>query len=135
MDARFREHDGWMGRARTTAGFFRTPATAGYSSGDMAAGLFEDVWKEVAPARIRRLDQLELPRPVPLLELCFAANGRREVRMQLEPCEEHDAVLLRESIVQALAMFVNALAKPPGHTDIKRAAFATRHDIDGRMFR
>lgn len=65
-----------------------------------------EILGEVAPVRIRPLDQLQLPRPVPFLDALFAEDRFFHRRMLLEPDQHLDAVIACEAADLTRAMLM-----------------------------
>ena len=84
---------------------------------------------KVAPMRVGRLDQIDLPRSVPVLQLLLAGNRREHVAVHLEPDQPFDAVLVGKPRLRALAVLPQAAFEVGCYTDVQRAPRLARKDI------
>src|SRR6202035_5752258 len=89
-----------------------------------------DLFRKITPARIRSLDQPELPNTVPFLELAFALERALAGFVLLEPNQHLDTVLSREAGHGADLMLPNAASEIVGHADVERAIAEARQNVD-----
>ena len=89
---------------------------------------------QVIPLGIDRLDQRELFRPRPCLDLLFATDGTFHRIGHFKPDEPLASVSFRKPIRDAFAMLPHALDKVRCDAGVKRAVALTRHDVDGGLF-
>src|SRR5690606_18823766 len=87
---------------------------------------------QVAPGRIALFDQLELPRPVPLLEPLLAHDRMLHRGVWLEPDQHLDAILAGEARDGALPMLMDPLHQVRRDTDIERPAATRGEQVNAR---
>jgi hypothetical protein len=63
---------------------------------------------QILPLRVVPFDQLDLPGPLPLLQLQFAIACFLKIVMRLVPNKEYATMLLRETVAEAVAMLIGA---------------------------
>ena len=85
---------------------------------------------EVIPVWVSLLDQLDLPRAVPALQLLLALNGGTNLTKVFEIDETSHTLFLGEPLRQLFSMLVEAPDKIVRHADIERAAKTARQNID-----
>ncbi len=85
---------------------------------------------KVGPMRIVALDQVDLPLPVPALELLLAEDSGFHAAEHLEPDEAMDGVALGETGDAIGAMLIEPADKIGGHADIERAIGLAAQNID-----
>jgi hypothetical protein len=89
-----------------------------------------DAYRKVAPVRVGRLDQIDLPRTVPVLQLLLAGNRREHVAVHLEPYEPLDLVLLGEAWRHRFAMLPQSLFEVGCYADVECAAWLAGENVD-----
>ena len=89
---------------------------------------------EVAPARVLCLDQVDLPLPVPVLQLLFARDGVGHPVEGLGVDKANCAGVRRKSRRRAGAVLVKPRSKVGRHADVKRAALHAGENIDTGLF-
>src|SRR5277367_4239870 len=105
------------------------PADAGIQSRRHPRSDIECLVK-VSPIRIDALDQVELPSPLPFLELLFPSNRLVDIGVVLVPDEPCDRVFRGELRTVAAAMLKSARGEMVRHPNVKRPIAPTRHDVD-----
>src|SRR6185437_8018798 len=90
----------------------------------------EEILIQVLPPRILLLDQLDLPGPIPTLDLFFTADCIADVAPLFEPDQQVHAILLREAVDQIAPVLPCALREIARHADIKRPIRFAREEID-----
>lgn len=88
--------------------------------------------RQIVPIGVLALDQIDLPRPVPILELLFAQDRSFHIAEHLVADETADAVAASETAGNALTMFVESLHYVGSDADIKRTSWLACKDIDAR---
>ena len=88
---------------------------------------------QVAPFRVSRLDQIDFPRPVPILELFLARDGIGHVVEHLDMDEPVDGIASDETVRLATTMLPQSLGEVRGDADIKRASRLAGKDVDARV--
>ena len=86
--------------------------------------------RKVAPMRVGRLDQIDFPWTVPVLQLLLAGNRREHVAVHLEPHEPLDLVLPGEAWRHRFAMLPQAGLKVGRDADVEGAARLACEDVD-----
>ncbi len=89
---------------------------------------------QVAPVRIRLLDEPDLPRALPGLDLLLAPDGSLHRLPVLVPNQRLYAIGGGEAGRRPVLVVTHAGPEGAGDTDIDRAAIAVRHDVDGGVF-
>ena len=89
--------------------------------------------RKVAPVRVGRLDKIDLPRSVPVLQLLLAGNRREHVAVHLEPHEPLDLVLPGEAWRHRFAVLPQAGLKVGRDADVEGAARLACEDVDARV--
>src|SRR5262249_20526185 len=85
---------------------------------------------KIFPAWIKSLDQLQLPRPVPLLQLSFSLKCRFSRLVLLEPDQHLDSVFLLEAGHGADSMFPCATNEIISHTDVQRPVSSACRNVN-----
>ena len=80
--------------------------------------------EEVTPIRIELLNQLDLPRPAPFLELLFARDGAARIGVELGIDEMVDVVSGRESLQPLLPMHNRPAEQVARDADVELAVLA-----------
>src|SRR5450631_2761051 len=83
--------------------------TLGTSFPRKRESMLEDFVIYVVPIRVRFLDQLHLPQPIPFFDLLLASDRRFCVLVGLEPNKPGETVFSCESFNQLLTVLRNAL--------------------------
>ena len=89
--------------------------------------------RQIAPIRVRRLDQLDLPFPLPILDLFFARDRGVHRPGEFEPDERFDAIAFGEAVEGAVAVLANALDQVRGDAGVERAVARAGGDIDAGL--
>lgn len=85
--------------------------------------------RQVAPVRIRRLDQLDLPLALPVLDLLLARDRGVHRPGEFEPDERLYAIAVGEAPETSVAVLADALDQVRGDAGVERAVPRARHDI------
>lgn len=89
--------------------------------------------RKIMPVGVWPLDQVDLPRPMPTLELFFARNGWFHFVKKLEVDQSVDAVLAGESGDRHFAVLPQPADKVGRNANVQRAARLARKDVDARL--
>ena len=89
--------------------------------------------RQVHPLRVLGVDQVDLPLPMPVLELLLPGNGVFHVAEHLEVDEPVDLVAAGEARQQPLAMLDKPLEQVRSDPDVDRAVVPAREEIDARI--
>ncbi len=84
---------------------------------------------EIIPFGIDRLDQIDLPSPVPAFQRLLALYRTADIPILLVP-DETGAAITRQSPASALTMFIDAALQIGCHADIERTVFLVGDDVD-----
>ena len=84
---------------------------------------------QIAPIGVRRLDQFDLPLPLPIFDLLFARDRGVHRPGGFEPDERFDAVTFCEAVEAAVAVLADALDQVRGDAGVERAVARAGHDI------
>ena len=87
---------------------------------------------KVRPMWVRRIDEIDLPRPVPVLELLLARDRSVHVAEHFEVDETVDFVAAGESRQSVVAMLPKPCDQIGRHADVERAERLARKDVDAR---
>ena len=90
--------------------------------------------RKVSPNRITFVDQIDLPRPMPILQLFFAQYGAFHVAEHLKMDQPVNRIFRGMSWHRIAAMLPNASDQVRGHANVQRAVMLARKDIDARVF-
>src|SRR4051812_6580003 len=85
---------------------------------------------KIVPIRVVALDQLDLPRPVPVLHPPLAHGSIADVMIGFDIDEALYAIAPREPADEAVAMFVNAFRQIGGAADVDGAVAPAGEDVD-----
>ncbi len=85
---------------------------------------------KVAPVRIARLDEVDFPGSVPVLQLLLASDRGAHIAVHLEPDQPLDEMSSGEAESDLFAMLPQAGFKVGGHADVERAARLAGKDVD-----
>ena len=88
---------------------------------------------QVPPLRVLGVDQVDLPLPMPVLELLFAQDRPLHVAEHLEVDEAVDLVSPCEPRKQSLTMLHQPLQQVRRDADVDRAVVPVRKEIDARV--
>lgn len=83
--------------------------------------------------RIVRVDQVDLPLPMPAFELLFAQDSALHVAKQLEMDEHVNPVVRREPRQGVAAVLGEAKRQVGGHADVQRSIRPACKDVDARL--
>ena len=75
------------------------------------------------------LDQFELPRSHPLLQLFLSANRLKDVVVDFIPHEVVNLIPLGESLVQIILVLMNPAVNVVCHADVECAISLARQDV------
>ena len=87
--------------------------------------------RKVAPFGVLAIDQIDLPRSVPALELLLPLNGVDHVSEHLEMDQPVDRVFRGEAGQSIVAVLPHAAEQVRRDADIERAVVLAGEDIDG----
>lgn len=87
-------------------------------------------YRKVRPVRVGCLDNVQLPRAVPVLELLLAGNGGVHRGVHFVPDEALDRVAFGEAGKRRFAMLPQAGHEVGGHADVERSARLACKDVD-----
>ena len=90
-----------------------------------------DAHRKVSPLWVHVIDQIDLPRSVPALELLFAGNGRDHITEHFEMDQAVDGILGSEPRKRAVSVLPHPAKQARGHADIQRAVMPARKHVDG----
>ena len=89
--------------------------------------------RQVRPMRVALVDQVDFPRPVPVLELLLAGNCGVHVAKHLEVHKAVDCVAAREPRQRVIAMLPQPRDQIGSDADVERAEGLAREDIDAGL--
>ena len=89
---------------------------------------------KVSPNRIPFVDQIDLPRPMPILQLLLARNRAFHVAEHLKIDQPVNRIFRRVPGHRIVAMLPYARDQVRGHPNVERAVKLARKDIDARVF-
>ena len=87
---------------------------------------------KVSPVQVLLLDQIDLPRSVPVLELLLARDRGDHVAIDFEMNQAVDFVTPGKSRQRIIAMLPKPTDQIRGYAHIKRAVVPARKDVDAR---
>ena len=90
--------------------------------------------RKVSPNRITFVDQIDLPRPMPILQLLLARNRAFHVAKHLKMHKPVNRIFRRMSGHRIVAVLPNAREQVRRHPNVERAVKLARKDIDARVF-
>ena len=85
--------------------------------------------RQIAPLRVRRLDQLDLPLALPILDLLLTRDRGVHRPGEFEPDERLHAIAVGEAAETAVAVLADALDQVRGDAGVERAVPRAGHDI------
>ena len=85
--------------------------------------------RQVAPLWVLAIDQIDLPRPVPVLELLFTRDRGDHVAVNLEVYEAVNGVFLGKTGQSTLAVLPHPAQQIGRHADVQRAVVPAREDV------
>lgn len=85
--------------------------------------------RQIPPLRVRRLDQLDLPFALPVLDLLLARDRGVHRSGEFEPDERLHAIAVGEAAETAAPVLADALDQVRGDAGVERAMPRARHDI------
>ena len=85
--------------------------------------------RQITPLRVRRLDQLDLPLPLPILDLLLARDRGVHRPGEFEPDERFDVIAFGEAVETAVVVLADALDQMRGDAGVERAVVCAGHDI------
>ena len=126
------QHDGRFGDG--TAYPTRHPelVSGSLSPPGLRQGGKAESYRKVAPVRVGRLDEIDFPRTVPVLQLLLAGDRRKHVPVHFEPDQPFDAVTRGEAGQHGLAMLPQPLFQARRHADVERTARLACEDVYAR---
>ena len=86
--------------------------------------------RQVGPMRVRLVDQVDLPRPVPILELLLAGDDAYHVAEHFEVNQPVRLVARGKPRRCAAAVLPHAAEQVGSHADVQRAVVSARQNID-----
>ena len=89
-------------------------------------------YRQVGPLRVALVDQIDLPLPMPALQLLLAQDRRFHLAEQFIVYEQVDGVLRGESRKRIVAMLPEPGDEVGGYADVDRAVGLARKDVDAR---
>jgi len=89
--------------------------------------------RKIMPIRVLAFDQVDLPLPVPALELLLAGDCRGHVAEHLVADEVADVVLTGKALRSAFPMLIKPREKVAGHANINRPVGLAGQDVDARL--
>ncbi len=90
-------------------------------------------YRQIGPMRIMRVDQINLPRSMPVFKLFFPQDCRFHLTKYLKMHKAVNGIFRCMPRHQAVAMLRQALRQIGRHADIKRTVKFTCKDIDARV--
>ena len=88
------------------------------------------ILSQIAPIEIILFDQINLPMPVPALELFLSRDSKRH-RIKLSEIDEpFQIIFASKSSRPTGTMFMEAFQKIGSHANVQNAIFPVGHDID-----
>jgi hypothetical protein len=85
---------------------------------------------QVLPLGVHLLDQPDLPRTGPLLDVLFPLNGWQDLLVPLEPNQALQAVSARESRLAACSVLPTTPDNVRRYANLQRAILSVRHDVN-----
>ena len=85
---------------------------------------------QVVPFRILRLDQLDLPISLPLLELFLARNCGDRIVVDFEPDQLVDSISLREAGNRLALVLVHAANDVVRYAEVERSVSVACEEVD-----
>ena len=85
------------------------------------------------PVGILAFNQVDLPLPVPALQLLLARDGGADIAELLEPDEAMDVVAACEALDLTVSMLPKSRDQIAGNADVKRAVRLAGKDVDARV--
>jgi len=92
--------------------------------------LVRSACRTIVPVRIHRVNEPDLPRARPMLDVLLSLNGSLNGVMPFIVDETFETVVLGKTLGETFPMLVGKLRQRAGHTDIKRAIAPVGHQID-----
>ena len=86
--------------------------------------------RKVAPLGVRAVDQIDLPRSLPVFQLLLAGNRALHVAEHLEVNEPVDRIAGREALGHTFAVLPQSLHQVRRHADVSRAVVPAGEDVD-----
>ena len=93
-----------------------------------------DVRPQVPPSGIVLPDQLDLPRPIPFLELLFPGDRTLHISVHLEIYQVVHAILFREPFDYIILVLPNTLHEITSHANVERTMSFAGEYVDHRLF-
>jgi hypothetical protein len=90
-------------------------------------------YRQINPFRVDLIDQVYLPRPMPILQLLFAGNRGGHVRKHFEVYQPVDGIFGRMSRRRFGAILRQAFEQIRRNANVYRAIALTDKDIDARV--
>ena len=89
--------------------------------------------RQIRPMRVALIDQIDLPLPMPALQLLLAQNRRLHLAEQFEMDEAMDRVARGEPGKRIIAMLPHSRDEVGRHADIQSPVMPARKDIGARL--
>jgi len=89
--------------------------------------------REVAPFRVRAVDEVDLPVAVPAFQLLFTRNGAFHVTEHFEVNEAIDIVARGEAGRATIAVLADPLHQVRRNTNVEGAVVPAGEDVDARV--
>ena len=122
-------HDGWGGVNALPPSRHRTTGLCD-PRGTGSPLVDRPIQRQVFPARVHRLNQLDLPCPLPMLDLFFASDGIGDEIISFEPDEPVAIIPGCETCGIGLRfMFFDTHRKVRRHAEVNRSVVVRRHHV------
>ena len=89
--------------------------------------------RKVDPLRVFAFDQIDLPLPMPSLELLFACDGGQHVLEKFIPSQQMDAILRSEALNLACAMLIETRKQIGSDANVQRPVGFAGEDVDAGL--
>ena len=89
---------------------------------------------QIRPRQVLGLNQIYLPRPMPVLQLLLALDRRRHVLKKFKAHEPIHGIFRCELPALRLPMLPHPRQQVRRHADIERSVMPARKDVDARLF-
>ena len=90
--------------------------------------------REINPMWIIGVDKVDLPLPVPILQLLFTGNGRRHIGKQFVMDKAIDGICRSMPWRKIITVLIHALGQIRRHADIRRSIQLVCEDICAGLF-
>ena len=92
--------------------------------------LRQNVWIQVLPSRVRRLDQIDLPLPAPLFELLLTRDSIPHIDVALRVDQTPNALAIRMFATRSGSVLPDAAAEVVCHANVKRTTRPAGEDVE-----